>query len=72
MPRVNEYIVVGFCESYGDGDYQIVMAKVESLSRDKMNQLTLAMTHATRHAWDIWLKANATEQRAMVSAPSPE
>lgn len=61
MPRLTEYINVGFCSGYGDGDWRVSM-KVESLSRNAMNELCVAMFHAQRNAWDIWAAAQVKEQ----------
>ena len=63
MPKLNEYISVGFCSGYGDGDFRIGMS-VGKLSREKMNELTVAMVHAQRMAWDIWLRAQSDDQTA--------
>ena len=60
MPRLNEYISVGFCNGYGDGDYRVSCA-VEDLSRKQLDELMLAMFHAQRTAWDMWCRAQHQE-----------
>ena len=51
MPRLREYISVGFCSGYGDGDWRVSMA-VRSLSRKQFDELRLAVLGALRCAED--------------------
>ena len=60
MPRLIEYISVGFCSGYGDGDYRVSM-NVKNLSRKQMNELTVAMHWATQCAWDNWKRGQPEE-----------
>ena len=68
MPRLTEYISVGFCQGYGDGDYRVNMT-IQDLSRAEMNDLMLSMFHAQRHAWDIWSRGQAEQQPATQITP---
>jgi hypothetical protein len=54
MPRLIEYITVGICAGYGDGDFRVSM-NVRSLSRESFKDLKLAMLSALRCAEDNWL-----------------
>ncbi len=71
MPRLNQLIGVGFCLSYGDGDYQVSM-EVQKLSRERMNELMLTAFHAQRHAWDLWWAANQLQQAAVMIRSTEE
>lgn len=71
MPKLNEYISVGFCSGYGDGDYRVGMG-VGKLSRERMNELTVAMVHAQRTAWEIWLRAQSDDQAAATAEASDD
>lgn len=57
MPRLNEYISIGFCESYGDADFRVSM-KVCDLSRKRFDELKLATLTALRVADEHWLRKN--------------
>jgi len=57
MPRLNEYISVGFCSGYGDGDFRVSCA-VEGLSRESFNELKLATLSALNVADDMWRRGN--------------
>lgn len=54
MPRLIEYISVGMCSGYGDGDFRVSMT-VRNLSRQSFNELKLATLSALRCAEDNWL-----------------
>lgn len=56
MPKLIEYITVGFCSGYGDGDYRISCA-VENMSKDEFNDLKLAALNAIHCAEDMWRHA---------------
>ena len=58
MPRLIEYMSVGFCAGYGDGDYRVSMT-VCDLDRKAFNELKLATLGAIRCAEDMWLRAQA-------------
>jgi hypothetical protein len=60
MPRLNEYISIGFCESYGDADFRVSM-KVCDLSRKRFDELKLATLTALRVADEHWLRKNNEE-----------
>ena len=57
MPKLNEYISIGFCESYGDADFRVSM-KVCNLSRKRFDELKLATLTALRVADEHWLRKN--------------
>ena len=61
MPKLREYITVGFCSSYGDGDFG-VSAGVEKLSRKELDELKLATLTALRIADDMWRRAQPEDQ----------
>lgn len=63
MPKLNEYISVGFCSGYGDGDYRVSMA-VRELSRERYNELRLAVLGALNCADRHWMEAQAESQKA--------
>ena len=64
MPRLIEYISVGFCSGYGDGDYR-VFGTVGDLDRKALNELKLAMLGAIRCAEDTWQAAQANKPENM-------
>ena len=55
MPRLIEYVKIGICSGYGDGDYQ-VSATVANLSVEDMQQLRLAFVYALFCAEEMWRK----------------
>ena len=61
MPRLNEYISVGFCSGYGDGDYRVSMA-VRDLDRKRFDELRLAVLEALRCAEDNWRDAQKPDE----------
>jgi hypothetical protein len=71
MPRLIEYISVGMCAGYGDGDFRVSMS-VRRLSRQGFNELKLAMLSALRCAEDHWLdeQRNKPENQAMTEIGS--
>lgn len=72
MPRLNEYISVGFCAGYGDGDYRVSMA-VGEMSRERFNELKLATLAALHCAEDMWRRARPAEQASQaLPTPSPQ
>lgn len=62
MPKLNEYIKVGFCSGYGDGDWSVDDC-IADFSQEKMNELMNTMFHASRCAWDMWMRAEEERQR---------
>lgn len=60
MPRLDEYISVGFCSGYMDGDYRVSM-KVGELSCERFNELKLAMLSAIMVAEENWRRAQAND-----------
>ncbi len=61
MPKLNEYITIGICSGYGDGDWRVSM-DVQSLSYKQMQELIASTFHATRTAWELWQQAQVFEQ----------
>ncbi len=61
MPKLKQYIGVGFCSGYGDGDFG-VSASVSNLSRKEMDELKLTTLTALRVADDMWRSSQPTEQ----------
>ena len=61
MPKLDDYISVGFCAGYGDADYR-VSAAVDTLSRKQLEELFVGMFHAQRCAWDMWKRAQVDEE----------
>ena len=61
MPKLNEYISIGFCAGYGDGDYRVSMSVAE-LSRKRFDELQLATLGALRCAEDIWRRAQPQDE----------
>jgi hypothetical protein len=53
MPRLREYVTVGICSGYGDGDYRVSL-NVGDLSVHDMNELRKAFTCAIFEAERIW------------------
>lgn len=70
MPRLNEYVSVGFCSGYGDGDYRVSL-EVQSLSRARVNELLLAMFHAQRCVWENWCAGQHEDQPADAEKDAP-
>ena len=58
MPKLDEYITVGFCTGYGDGDYRVSM-KVRNLTKKQFDELKLATLSALRCAEDNWKSEKA-------------
>lgn len=61
MPNLREYIRVGICSGYGDGDFGVSVA-VSDLSREQLDELKLATLTALRVADDMWLRGQEAEQ----------
>lgn len=53
MPRLREYVTIGICAGYGDGDYR-VSSEVANLSREDMTELRLAFVYAINAAEEMW------------------
>jgi hypothetical protein len=53
MPRLREYVSVGICAGYGDGDYRVSMT-VADLSIAEMNELRKAFIFAIAAAEQMW------------------
>jgi hypothetical protein len=53
MPRLREYVTIGICAGYGDGDYR-VSSEVANLSRKDMTELRLAFVYAINAAEEMW------------------
>jgi hypothetical protein len=58
MPRLIEYISIGICSGYGDGDFRVSM-DVCKLSRKSFDEVRLATLNALRVAEDSWCAAQA-------------
>ena len=63
MPRLIEYISVGICSGYGDGDWRISM-DVQKMSRQSFNELKLAVLGALHSAEDMWRAAQPQPEAA--------
>ncbi len=61
MPKLREYITIGICSGYGDGDWRVSM-DVQKLSHKQMQELITSTFHATRAAWEMWQQAQVFEQ----------
>lgn len=66
MPKRIDYISVGFCSGYGDGDYRVSMA-VRNLDRKRFDELRLAVLGALRCAEDHWRAAQAPQDVGKVA-----
>lgn len=60
MPRLIEYVSIGFCSGYGDGDYAI-SGKVADLSVDQMQELRAIAVCALYQMEDMWRRAQKPE-----------
>jgi hypothetical protein len=58
MPRLIEYISVGICSGYGDGDFRVSM-DVRKLSKKSFDDMRLATLTALRVAEEHWCAAQA-------------
>lgn len=56
MPRLIEYVQIGICASYMDGDYRI-SGDVANLSRQQMNELRHAFCGAIAITERMWAEA---------------
>lgn len=60
MPALIEYIKVGICAGYGDGDFSVSMS-VQNLSRKQWEEVQLATLTALAVAREHWLAAQGQE-----------
>lgn len=60
MPRLNTLIEVGFCTSYGDGDYR-VGTEIAKLPKQRFDELKLAALSAIHCAEDMWRREHQPE-----------
>lgn len=60
MSKLHTLIEVGFCKSYGDGDYRIG-TEIAKLPRERFNELKLSALYALHHAEDMWRRNNQPE-----------
>ena len=58
MPKLIEYISVGFCSGYGDGDYRVSM-DISQMDLKRYDELRLAMLNALNCADRIWREAHS-------------
>lgn len=58
MPNLREYVTIGICGGYGDGDYKVSCA-VADLSPEDMQELRLAFCYALFAAEEMWRKERA-------------
>lgn len=73
MPRIDEYVRIGRCMSYGDFDWSIELAKVQHMPREKIDELLLTMFHCQRQIWEYWREANQAEQaQAQIEHADPD
>ena len=72
MPRLIEYVSVGFCSSYGDGDWRISCA-IEELTQERFNELRSTMCAAIGQMEDMRRRAierkQAPKQQAKKDQP---
>jgi hypothetical protein len=73
MPRLIEYVTIGICSGYGDGDYR-VSCSVEGLSVAQMKELRQAFCGALFTAEEMWRNARVKdpENQAKQASPSCE
>lgn len=56
MPSLREFVTIGICGGYGDGDFRVSCA-VADLSVKEMQELRLAFVSALYCAEDMWRRA---------------
>lgn len=64
MPRLIEYISVGTCAGYGDGDFR-VSAAIRNMTKKQFDELKLTTLSALVCAEDMWRSGQAKQQGAM-------
>lgn len=64
MPRIDDYVRIGRCLSYGDFDWQIEVAKLENLPHEEIEKFMLTMFHCQRQIWEYWWQKNQPQQAA--------
>lgn len=64
MPRLIEYISIGTCAGYGDGDFR-VSAAIRDMTKKQFDELKLTTLSALICAEDMWRSAQAKQQGAM-------
>ena len=68
MTKLIDYMTVGICASYGDGDYR-VSSNVRNLSREGFKELQLATLGALRCAEDMWRDAQPKPEAVSTVTP---
>lgn len=71
MPSLREYVSIGICSGYGDGDYRVSCA-VADLSREDMWELRLAFIYALYCAEDMWRREQEKKQVGQQAAIDAE
>lgn len=72
MPRLDEYVRIGRCMSYGGFDWSIELAKVQDMPREKIDALLLTMFHCQKQVWEFWWAKNQPGQAAAQILPDPQ
>lgn len=62
MPRLNEYLSVGFCAGYGDADYA-VKCSVADLTYEQMRDLRSITCVAIGAMERMWMEEQEKKQR---------
>lgn len=71
MPNLREYVTIGICGGYGDGDYR-VSCSVAQLSLKEMQELRQAFCGALFTAEEMWRneRAKHPDNQACEAGPS--
>jgi hypothetical protein len=70
MPKLREYLSVGFCESYGDADFS-VKASVASLTYEQMKELRAMIPVAIGVMEKMWADENEKRHPAAIEGRLP-
>ena len=68
MPALIEYIKVGICAGYGDGDFSVSMG-IQKLSRRQWEEVQLATLTALACAREHWLAAQTEASQKAAHQP---
>lgn len=63
MPKMTEYLSIGICNSYGDGDYRLSMAVTE-LTFEQMQRLRAIIPVAIAQLEQAWMAEHSKRQQA--------
>ena len=70
MPNLREYVTVGICGGYGDGDYRVSCA-VADLSAADMKELRAAFIGAIVAAEQMWRDAQMKKPENQAAQAEP-